>query len=363
MSEWRNYHVYYTNIDRLLLECVAPLLRAPRTSLMCFWERHYAGGPHVRVRFQGEPAELDKVSATFVPAIESYLALHPCDPISDYSSDNARQMLELENEPCEPEDLEYHVNVIRQRPYQRLQSRIGGDKGLELLHEFLRDSNPLAEEIVRNAGARHDSLLRLYFLNALGTHGNIVQGAVSFKSHWSGYAAFFQSRAVIERIRSSFEEQKDKVISAMLEMQDAYSRRKFSDRTPEEWLALLLRFDKKAEEALRSGATINSTMTEDEIRNFRAYLEGNALERSEFMQALVADERFLPAFRNQPGFARNRVLTNLLYMMVPAAGLSVLDKMALCYFTHRAVEIHFQCDLTDVLKNTIANVLKSPSQQ
>ena len=67
----------------------------------------------------------------------------------------------------------------------------------------------------------------LFASNALGTHGNIVQGAVSFRSHWYGFAAFFRSWAAIERIRASLENQKDNVVSAMLEVQEAYTRRQF----------------------------------------------------------------------------------------------------------------------------------------
>lgn len=49
--EWRNYQIYYTDVDRLIVECAAPLTdRLRPATRTAFWERHYAGGPHLRVR-------------------------------------------------------------------------------------------------------------------------------------------------------------------------------------------------------------------------------------------------------------------------------------------------------------------------
>jgi hypothetical protein len=110
---------------------------------------------------------------------------------------------------------------------------------------------------------------------------------------------------------------------------------------------------------LLNGAQISSTMTKDEVSKYRESLKEHGQEENEFMQTLLSDERFVAAFSHEQTLAWPRVLINLLYMIIPALGLTVLDKMALCYFAHRAVEIHFECDLTDVLRNNISAVLKS----
>lgn len=361
MQEWRSYHVYYTDLDRLLLECVGPFLRSldGRLSLF-FWERHFAGGPHLRVRFRGTATDLNAIAESFVATVEEYLQLYPSNPISNYSMNDARQMLEMEAEEYEPASLEYRVNAVSQQPYQRLKSRFVQGQGLELLHEFLHDSNLLSEKILENSSAKRDALLRLYFLNALFPHGDIRQGSVSFKSHWSGFAASFPSRPVVDRIRSSFEEQKDLIIFTMLEVKRDFERSDFSrDPILREWMILLDHYGQKATAILGSGEQISATMTPDEVRKYRKSLAEGAVEPNEFMKVLLEDERFVAAFRHEQAFAWPRVLTNLLYMMVPALGLTVLDKMALCYFAHRAVEAHFRCDLTEILRNNIAKVVRT----
>jgi hypothetical protein len=302
-------------------------------------------------------SDLWKVCREFQDGVDAYLALFPSNPISSYSSEDARQMLEMESEAYEPCDLVYRVNAVLERPYQRLKSRFVEGEGLHLLHEFLQDSNALIETMLENPAAKRDHLLRLYFLNALFPHANLVEGAVSFKSHWSGFAASFVNRKIIERIRTSYEQQREGIISIMLEVQHGYRQRNFSDGgILDGWLGLLERFGDKARAVLRTGAQISFTMTAEEVRAYRHSLS-HAPEPNLFMQVLLEDERFLAAFRHEQSLAWPRVLTNLLYMIIPALGLTILDRMALCYFAHRAVEDHFKCDLTNVLRKTISRVL------
>ncbi|HEY4905015.1 MAG TPA: lantibiotic dehydratase C-terminal domain-containing protein [Candidatus Sulfotelmatobacter sp.] len=361
MDEWRSYHVYYTDIDRLLLECIGPCLRTLDGSLsMYFWERHYAGGRHVRVRFRGSVADLNVVGKQFVSAVQRYLELYPSARLTNYSSDDARQMLEMEGEVYDPDDLNYRINAICEQQYQRLKSRYVQGEGLELLHEFLHDSNALTVAMLKDPAAKLDNLLSLFFLNALFVDGGLQQGSVSYKSHWSGFAATFGGRPIIERIRRSFEEQKDSIIARMLEVQDAYSRRNFSHQPVlAEWHRLLDKYGRKAKVLLSSGVQISFTMTPHEIRGYRDFVGQHAHEKSEFMQVLLEDERFVAAFRHEQSLAWPRVLVNLLYMIVPALGLTILDRMALCYFAHRGVETHLQCDLTDVLRTTITTTLRN----
>ena len=358
MAEWRAYHVYYTNTDRILLECIAPLLHClERDVELCFWERHYAGGPHIRVRFHADPASLNSVSTQFLAAVENYLELFPSETISGYSADDARRLLEMEGEAYQPDDLTYRTNAVCQRPYQRLNSRYIQGKGLELLHEFMHDSNPLSEAILKDPTAKLDHLLRMYFLNALFATGSLVHGSVSYKSHWSGFAASFTNPELPERIRASFETQQEAIISTMLEVQRRYKARDFSsDPALQQWFGLLQRYGEKAMAILRSGEQISMTMTSEEIRKYRESFAQKS-GSNEFMMVLLEDERFIAAFRHEAALAWPRVLTNLLYMVIPTLGLTVLDRMALCYFAHCAVELHFQCDLTDTLRSTIAAVL------
>src|SRR5262249_31684505 len=162
----------------------------------------------------------------------------------------------------------------------------------------------------------------------------LMHGSVSFKSHWSGFAASFTNSAVPECIQSSFEKQREPIISTMLEIQQRYKTRDFSgDPILREWFVLLQRYGEKAEAILRNGGQISITMTPEEIRKYRESFAQKS-EPNEFMLVLLEDERFIAAFRHEPALAWPRALTNLLYMVLPTLGLTVLDRMALCYFVH-----------------------------
>src|SRR5262249_23221801 len=244
MNEWRSFHVYYTHPDRILLECIAPLLRSFKADLnLCFWERHYAGGPHIRARFYGDPSSLATAEQRLLTAVESYLECFPSAAVSSYSAEDARRLLEMEGEAYEPDDLEYRVNVIQQRPYQRLNSRFLQGSSLQLLHEFLHDSNPMSEAILKEPRRKRHHLLRMYFLKALVSLGSLTRGSVSFKSHWSGFAAAFPNHAAVQRIRDSFEQQQHAIIATMLEVQRRYDASDFSgDPILQRWLVLLQKY-------------------------------------------------------------------------------------------------------------------------
>lgn len=51
----RHVRMCCSALDRLILDCVWPVLSPARDLLYrgC-WERHYAGGPHLRVTLSGE---------------------------------------------------------------------------------------------------------------------------------------------------------------------------------------------------------------------------------------------------------------------------------------------------------------------
>jgi hypothetical protein len=294
--------------------------------------------------------------------VRGYLKQWPSDPVGHYSRSAAKQMLEMEKEPYELADLNYQVNSISQKTYHRVESPLLEGLGLQLLHEFLCESNRFAEAILRQRTRKLEYLLRLYFMNELYPDGDAIRGALSFKSHWSGFAAGFPCRMVIERIRATFEAQKEWIMSVLEEVHKDYVHGiALADPITTKWLSLLARYDRKATTLLRSGVRFANTMTFDQVRSYRDFLKTNGHERNEFMDLLLEDERFVPAFDHDEGLARRRVLTNLLYMIIPAIGLTVIHKMAGCYFAYRAVEAYYKRDLTDVLRDTIWNVLQSPT--
>src|SRR5262245_20035793 len=120
MEEWQSLYVYYTDADRLMVECLHPVLTKHAGDLMhCYWERHYAGGTHVRVRMRARPDSNARICEAIASEIEGYISSHPSEPQSNYSPETVKKLLAMEEEEIPEEDLAYHVNVVVRRPEGR----------------------------------------------------------------------------------------------------------------------------------------------------------------------------------------------------------------------------------------------------
>jgi hypothetical protein len=360
MTEWKNYQIYYGDLDRLITECVYPLLQplAPKLE-KCFFERHYAGGTHLRVRMNGDAALLEAAAAEFMEPVKRFLEAYPGEPSVKYSPELARQMLEMENEEHAPEDLVYRVNEICERPYQRLRHRLASDQAAFLLEDFLQDCMPLVDAILRAPSSKAEELLRLYFLQALFVGGEISRGSVSYKAHWEGFAAGFRSRTAVDRIRSDYDRDREQIRELMLGVKQTLERERHgTDPVLGKWHALLLVYRQRAKEALDRGDQI-TRQPEDvaTVREAKQAVMANMREDSAFLRSLFDDERFMALFQFDHSLLWPRILTNLLYILVAAVGLNMIERMALCYFASRCVEDYCRCDLTVTLQETIRNVV------
>jgi hypothetical protein len=114
----------------------------------------------------------------------------------------------------------------------------------------------------------------------------------------------------------------------------------------------------RTKDILDSGrhVTIQATNLE-EARWSKQYMEERGLEQNPFLNTLWGDERFMASIQYEYSMLWPRVLTNLLYSLAAVVGLKLIDKMTLCYYAHRAAEDYFECDLTDILKETVKEII------
>lgn len=366
MSMWHGYHVYYSDIDRLLVECVSPVIQDIDSRLeTCFWERHYAGGSHLRIRLRGSSSDLAASSAELLGTVRDFLQVHPSAVNANYSERQAALMMALEEEVARPEDLRYRVNEIREVPYPRGQTAAGNDDATALAEDFRHDSMALAVAVLRGPRPKREQILRLYFLQALFPDADLPRGSVSYKSHWEGFAAAQPSVALVERIRASYREHADEIRDSMLSVADTY-RGGTVDRDPVlgPWLNLLQRYSARARGLPNGGRQVTRQVTTlTEARRLREAVNARLHRPSKFLDSLFHDERFIASVQFDPGFLVPRILTNLLYMFVSSVGLSVIDKMSLCHHAHRAAEEYFDCDLDTILQGTIARVIERYAHQ
>jgi hypothetical protein len=358
VSDRRTIHIHYNGLDRLILECVHPVLERVAGGLeRGYWERHYAGGPHLRVSLVGGQG-LDAAAAELAAAAERFVAEHPSADLERYSPEQAAEMMKREGAQWDADDLVYRNNVVRIVPH-RAHAYVSGEAEL-MAEEFRHDVGPLVVRILSGPRPRAEQLLRLYFLNALLVcDGKIPEGSVSYKSHWEGFAAWIRDARVPERIGRAFDASAGGVIALMLEVEELH-RRGALDEDPllGDWSRLMERYAARTHEVLRAGKQVTPQPgTVQEAREARDSLMGVLSRDSEFVRVVWDDPRFIASVQFEPGFLVPRVLVNLLYLAVAAAGLTMLDRMTLCHHAFRAAEVHFGRDLTDILRGNVERVV------
>ncbi len=354
MSSWRAFHVHYSHVDRLILDCVHPALeRWTRRLERRYWERHYAGGPNLRIRLRGSAEALESATADLVPTIERFLAEHPSPDLDSYDERRAAELLEREDAP--EEDLTYRNNVLSEHSYPPDHNVLVSSEAAELMDDFRHDVMPLTGRILSGSLARREQMLRLFFLQAIVAVGDLRGGCVSWKSHWEGFAATFPVLAVIDRIRDTYRHNRETIRRHMLEVETLHAEGALErDPVLADWHQLMTSYRSRIKESLRAGMQFTKQpKTPEEAAQARQELDQHLLRDSEFVRTFWSDERFIASIQHEPGFQTPRALTNLLYNLVSFVGLNPIDKMAICYYAHRIVEEHFDCDLTDILKRNM----------
>ena len=358
MSEWRNWHIYYTELDRFIRSCLAPVLDRYSTGLETyFFERHYAGGAHLRVRVRGTSQVLDQFSPGLVREVENYIASYPSLPVTNYSERGSVKLLAMEEDDAEGSDLTYHVNEILSRPYGRLEHRLASNEAAALLEQFLHDAIPLCMAVLNSNRPKLDEGLRLCLLEALLVSGSLSAGCLSFKSHWEGLATFYCSEQLVTRILARYAEQRLRIFHLIAEVKTHYENETIcEDQVLDLWRALINQYSARVKAILRAGTPITvQPKSTDEVRAMRASIGENAIDKNPFLRVLWGDERFLASFQCEENLLYPRVLTNLLYNLLSLIGLRFIDKTALCYYAQRGVEEYCNCDLTSMMARTVGH--------
>ena len=193
MTEWRSFHIHTSEVDRLITGCVHPFFQAWESRLeRRFWERHYTGGPHLRVRLRGPASVLGPAGDELAAHARAFLADHPSPDLAHYSEAHVARLLEWEETPAGAgEDLRYRNNVVEEHSYPPAADVYVSREAARLVEDFRHDIMPLATRLLDGPRPRREALLRLYFLQALEVSGDLAAGSVSYKSHWEGFASTF----------------------------------------------------------------------------------------------------------------------------------------------------------------------------
>lgn len=361
MTQGKSLFVYTTALDDVLLQVVGPFIEAHAASLdRTWWERHYAGGPHLRVFLRGG-AGVDRLAGDLHRRLNAWLLAHPAAPLPTYIENRAAQLLRAEGCDVAREDLSYRNNVVIERPYAETAKVPASPGAKRLIENFRRARGFLALDILRTPEARDVIAFKLYLVLALFVgRGRYVPGSVSLKSHWEHFAATVRSEAVTNRIRASYEQNRGGLLAIATELEDAWKADRLAG-TPllGHWLRLLRQSYEEITTLLSSGEALTEyPVNREEARLLRSQMMRNVRRSNAFVEGLWEDERFTAGVHREITFQRPRALVNLLYDVVAALGLSPLDRIAICHHAFRTVEEHSNCNLDDVMRRNVAIILE-----
>lgn len=356
MSSWSSIAIHYTDTDRLLLECIGPVLDTVSAPLdRCFWLRRYHGGAHIQVVAHGDEPIVEAALDAIRSAAEAFISAHPSDDVDSYSETNAASMLRREGEDVDLYDLTYRNNEVRITPYIREKEVFESETAIQLVEEFYEAASPLILECIGSNRTRHE-FLRLYFLHALLIGGgDYVGGSVSYLSHWEGFRLGVP-KAVVQLIQENYEQNREGIFEEMKAVEVWYHNRTDDDTILAKWTELERSFARKSYASLQEGTAIVSHADEGSYKATREKLDGYD-ERSEFLERMYSDARFCESMRYNDMFTLARINTNLLYLALASAGLHVYDKYLLCYAAHKAVEEYTGGDLIATLGDTIESTI------
>jgi hypothetical protein len=352
---WKALHVFNASLDALLLDVIGPCLESHAGALdRAFWERHYAGGPHIRLRLRAVPGVLDAVTAELRADFERWLAGHRGATSKKYSVAHAAKLLRMEGVDPDSEDLVCHENAIVERPYPEAGKVFASEGARDLVERFRCARGPLALKIMSSEEPTHELIFRLYLMLALFVgRGRYPPGSVSFKSHWEHFAASLRPADLLQRVHASYERRRDQLALAMNEVERDWRDEPGAHPLVAQWRRLLEDTHAQVTELLARGEQLAGLGPSARTDGRVAEEMREARRNSSFVDAMWVDERYTAAAAREPSFLRPRALVNLLYDLVAAVGLSPLDKMMLCHHAYRAVEGNCGCSLDDVMRRNI----------
>lgn len=348
--------VFYGDLDDLIVRCVDPILRPVCAEFQtCYWRRHYAGGSHLRIVIKGDPVPVASLMSSLRLHTEQFMRERPSATQTRYSAARAAELLALEGEECDPCLLEYKENVFLESHRTMTRGHVT-PAAAALGSDFLRDSMGLAVTIISDRSQRRALVLRLYILYALLlARGTSARGFISFKSHWEGFVSAGGSHAFIELVDAQYQRVEDECLAHVAYVRDALAHDSIGqDEVLSEWKAICERYMKAARRVLAEGhALTRQPRSLEEARRMRETYRARKQRDRRFTERLWKDERFMASVQFDHDFLTARVMTNLLYMLVAAVGLTYLDRMALCHHAYRTAEQAYGCDLTDLLQTEI----------
>ena len=175
-SRWASYHIFYhASLDLLLLDLVLPVLRElwSRNRLRrFFFIRYPMGGPHVRLRLFGGPADLQEAADILARQAADFFSRRPSTTPVDENVIRERNQRLLKDDP-EEIDAVYPDNSFAEIPFRPEVERYGGEALIERSLELFSLSSAATLALLQSHASEPRSRLlgaamRILLRQALG---------------------------------------------------------------------------------------------------------------------------------------------------------------------------------------------------
>jgi thiopeptide-type bacteriocin biosynthesis protein len=155
--QWISVHIYYNNLDKLLKECITPLvdlLERKGLTDKLFFIKYYDDGPHIRFRVKCKRINIEITKSNLNREIEEYLLTS--------SSQSHLGIIHAENKK------KIKLDTFQYVKYDMELGRYGGEVGMQIAQDVFEASSKatlwlLKENKLSEYGDKIGSALQLHF--------------------------------------------------------------------------------------------------------------------------------------------------------------------------------------------------------
>jgi|GEM_PF-565629 len=348
-APWQSLHLYYFDKkkDALFLDCLRPLRDelARRGAEALFFERHWRGGPHVRIRFR---AEDDAFRGELFPMIDAhvhaFLAVHPSRRVLDEATARAQHELlaafELDAEPYTPLRADNSLELVPYAPSLQLYRAAAA---VALMEDFSVASVPLLFDIVAasrdDQSARMAIAMRLLLAYADGLAG-IERGYLFCRSYLEKYLGTGtpDPEAARAKFRAAYEARREAVQAIIAGTAADLASGAPSDPILAQWRALHGDYAARARTLIDAGVPL--AWGPDSARELDTSIWTTKFwqHKTEYLERMYANDALRARMNGGAFHQTHMVLVNYLYRLLAAAGITGGEKFVLFALVAYGVE-------------------------
>jgi hypothetical protein len=363
---WNSAHIYYNDDkDPLLIHCIKPLAQTLKQENLIerfFFERHWQGGPHLRLRFYADESVFERAVK---PRLESEIGayLQQCPSTKQIKEEDVRQFHEQlalkEVEEGEFVPL-YPNNSIQYIPYVPKTKVFLGEQGVELIEDYYEATNEVVFSILERTGNDRAKRLQETFDLMVITAATLVEIKRSFLAYRSHAEGFIGDSLDPLKLRQHFdaryESQRLALQARIQRITDSLDSGLSDGSIQTTWAEITRAFNQRSK-ALISSGQVKVLVHEDmhalwqpaHIEEFYRRRE-TIMANSEFHAALQTNEAAQKFMQTDVEFLSVRLILNYMYLTIVRLGVSPMEKFFLAYLIARSVEEMYSISTVESIK-------------